>query len=396
MKMIHVVGDSKWGGGGTIILALADMARGLGWEVDFLTTDPICRQMAAAHGLGIIDLDVIWRDIRPLRDLRGLYRLYRFFKTHRYQLVHTHTSKAGVVGRIAARLAGVPAVLHTAHAFPFHEESGFPSRTIYRLIETFAGYFCDRIVTVSNYHRQWGLQLRIAKPSRLIAIPNGVSESNVAVRKIPSRVRAELGIAPEDWFLFTPGRLSEGKGLEYLIDAIPQLVRMTVKRFTLVLAGDGPLRTALERKAADSGYPDRIRFVGFRRDIGDLLNASDIVVLPSLHEGLSISLLEAMAVGKPIVATAIGGNLEPTGNGSAAMIVTPKDAAALAEAIITLINNPALAIEKGNKARELYLRHHTLERMVDGYRRVYQDLALNAHAPRPLRDEHAVVSGNRL
>ena len=129
MKMIHVVGDSKWGGGGTIILALADMARGLGWEVDFLTTDPICRQMAAAHGLGIIDLDVIWRDIRPLRDLRGLYRLYRFFKTHRYQLVHTHTSKAGVVGRIAARLAGVPAVLHTAHAFPFHEESGFPSRT---------------------------------------------------------------------------------------------------------------------------------------------------------------------------------------------------------------------------------------------------------------------------
>jgi len=377
MKVLHIVGDSKWGGGGAIILALADMAHDLGWDVGMLTTDPVCQGMARAHGVEIVDLDVIWRNIRPIRDLGGLHTLYRFLRANHYDVVHTHTSKAGFVGRIAARAAGVPVVIHTAHSFPFHEDSSPAFAFFYRCLEKCAARFCDRIVTVSRYHRDWGIRAGIADGGRLVAIPNGISEDNIAVTKGPAQIRAELGIPSDEVFIFTPGRLFAGKGLEYLIDCIPALTRNLSRSFRIVLAGDGILRPPLEQRAAGLQGRNKVLFLGFRTDIGNLLNACDIVVLPSLHEGLSIALLEAMAARKPIVATSIGGNLEPTANGRGAMIVPPKSSTALAAAITTLLHSPELAAEKAANARSLYSLNHTLDAMTTRYKALYEELTSN-------------------
>ena len=383
MRMIHVTGDSKWGGGAGIIFALAETAMQMGWEVDFLTTDPVCQQEGRAHGLRIVDLDAIRREISPLRDLRGLVSLYRFFKESKYGLVHTHTSKAGFLGRIAARLAAVPAIVHTAHAFSFHEESSFAERNAYVLLEKIAARFCDRIVTVSEYHRDWGVRLGIAPQSRMIAIPNGLRKERVEATVPPTAIRAEWGLAADDVAVLVAGRLAAGKGLEYLIEAVSRLRHREMRSFRVLLAGEGPLRAALERRVEELRLGDRITFLGFRTEIGSLLNASDIVVMPSLHEGCSISLLESMAAGKPIIASAIGSNLEVTSNGEGALLVPPKDASALATAIQRFIENPAQAMEKARAARAIYESRYTIERMTNAYRHLYEGLTSGARSTAP-------------
>ena len=375
MRILHIVGDSKWGGGGSIILALADMAHREGWQFDVLATDPVCQAMFQSHGVGIVDLDVIWRNIRPVRDVRGLNKLCSFLRRNRYDLVHTHTSKAGFVGRIAAYYAGVPAIIHTAHSFPFHEESGALSSFVWRTLERYAAHCCHRIVTVSHYHRDWGLRWRIGEQDKLVAIPNGIPGIQEFVRKSPSAVREELNIPSSDTLFITPGRLFQGKGLEYLIDAAALLSAQLLDRpFRIALVGDGPLRPALETRISLARLERKVTLLGFRDDIPDLLNAADVVVLPSLHEGMSISLLEAMSAKKPIVATAIGGNLEPTGNGEGALIVPAKDSAALAEAMATMMSNSRLAAEKASNAYRLFRTGHTQELMVARYRAVYREL----------------------
>src|SRR5437867_10276482 len=123
IKLLHVVGSSAFGGAARIILRLAELAKEQNWQVDILTTDNAFQEAAKQHGIGVIALDVIRRPIRPFWDLAGLVRLYRFLQTESYTIVHTHTSKGGFVGRLAARLAGVPVIVHTAHGFAFHERS---------------------------------------------------------------------------------------------------------------------------------------------------------------------------------------------------------------------------------------------------------------------------------
>lgn len=383
MRMIHVTGDSKWGGGAGIIFALAETAMEMGWGVDFLTTDPVCQAQGRARGLRIVDLDAIRRQINPLRDLRGLVSLYHYFKRSQYGLVHTHTSKAGFLGRIAARMAGVPAIVHTAHAFSFHEESSFAERNAYVLLEKIAARFCDRIVTVSEYHRDWGMRLGIAPPSRMLAIPNGLRRERVEASLPTAAIRAQWNLAPEEIAILVAGRLADGKGLEYLIEAVLRLQHRDIRRFRVLLAGEGPLRAALERRVHELRLADRIQFLGFCTEIGSLLNACDLVVMPSLHEGCSISLLEAMAAGKPIIASAIGSNLEVTSDGQGAFLVPPKNAAALAETIERLIENPSQAVEKARAARAIYESRYTIERMTNAYRSLYERLTVGARSTAP-------------
>jgi glycosyltransferase involved in cell wall biosynthesis len=387
VRLLHIVGDSRFGGAAGIILGLSRVAQAEGWQVDVLTTDPVFQHAVRQHGLGLVNLDVIRREIRPVWDLGGLFRLRGFLEREPYQIVHTHTSKAGFVGRLAARLAGVPAIVHTIHGFAFHEESPAPMRCFYSRLERLASRWCDRIVSVSEFHRAWALELGMCRTGRIMAIPNGIAELRRNREVGLTDLRREMGAAQRDLVVLSMSRLAADKGLEYLIEAAA-ILPQTERRIQIVIAGDGPARDRLQRLVSHLGVTQRVKFLGFREDVGDLLAASDLVVLPSLREGLSIALLEAMAAGKPIIASSIGSQREVASHADMAVLVRPADARALSEAIARLSGNEALMARLARAARGVYESRYTEDRMLHSYKQLYSDLVSEkcpAEAGTPLR-----------
>jgi glycosyltransferase involved in cell wall biosynthesis len=400
-RLLQIAGASKFGGDSVLILEISRAAQQAGFDVEILATHSVFQDFIRSEGLGLVDLDVIRREIRPIWDARGLARLTAYLRESSYSIVHTHTSKPGVVGRLAATRAGVPVIIHTVHGFGFHEESGAMARRVYANIEKAAAKWCDRIVTVSHFHRQVALNLGIAPAEKIMAIPNGVLTRRAQAQLPRAEIRARLGVQDE-FVILSTGRLAEQKGLEYLLKAIP-LVSSPGTPFKVLLAGDGPLSDQLRALAARLRVGARVEFLGFRNDIGDLLTAADLVVLPSLWEGLSISLLEAMAAGKPVITTAIGSNCEVTSDGRAAVLVPPKDPVSLARAIESLIADDVRRHELGRRAEQEQVRRYGMDRMLNSYLAEYESLLIRktgSTAPGPGRQESTTdgsdqVSGGR-
>jgi ribosomal protein S18 acetylase RimI-like enzyme len=212
--------------------------------------------------------------------------------------------------------------------------------------------------------------LGICGDDKIMAIPNGIALREPQSQMPAPELRRGWGAHEDDLVILSTGRLAPEKGLEDLLKAASLLQRMG-QSFRVVLAGDGPLRAQLERLAGDLAVSDRVTFLGYREDIPDLLTACDLVVLPSLREGLSIALLEAMAAGKPIVATSIGSNVAVASQAEMALLVPPCDHRALSEAILRCGQAPALRSRLGNNARRVFESHYTEKRMLNAYRQLY-------------------------
>lgn len=374
IKILHVVGDSKFGGASYGILRLARYWKTQNWGVQILSTDADLQRLAQSEGVEVLPLDVIWRATRPFKDLWGLWKLYRYLRVSEYTLVHTHTTKAGFIGRIAAALAGVPVIIHTSHGFAFHERSPRWKKLACTILDRIASIGCKRVIAVSHFHRRWGAALGIAAPSKIVAIPNGIPEP---AKREPSeivRIRSQWGLRPGQVAILTPGRLAPEKGLEDLIDAVALLDADIRSNLLVLIAGEGALYDVLVERVAKLKLNDCIRLLGFQNDVPSLLCAADIVVLPTWREGLSIALLEAMAQGCAIVTTTIGSNLEVTRNGEGASLVAPGATNQLASEIARLAKDPQARERLSGRAREIYLEEYTLDRMLNEYHNLYKGL----------------------
>jgi glycosyltransferase involved in cell wall biosynthesis len=377
-RLLHIVGGSGFGGASLVIESLACAAQEAGWQVDVLTTNPRLVSVLLGRGIGVLDIDVIRRPVRPCFDLRGTMLLARELRQRSYDLVHTHTSKAGFVGRLAAHLAGIRNVVHTVHGFAFHEASCWATIRTYSSLERLAARWCDHIVTVSEFHRTWALQLGICHPSKITAIPNGIGEVGTGSARPAREVRAELGVPADAAIFLALGRLEKGKGLESLVRAVAQLRQRSPTPFVLAIAGDGAERSRLERLVTQLNLAADIRLLGFRDDVADLLAACDVIVLPSIREGMSISLLEAMSAAKPMIVSTIGSNREATMNGECAVLVSPNSVGGLSTAMADLLRSPSRGAAMAVRARARYVQCYTERRMTDSYLRVYEQVVANS------------------
>jgi glycosyltransferase involved in cell wall biosynthesis len=305
------------------------------------------------------------REIHPLRDLCALRALRRLIREERPEIVHTHTSKAGFLGRLAARLEHVPHIIHTPHGHVF---GGYFSPTASRLfigLERLAARWTDRIVTLTDAEAEQHLALGIGRRAQFVTIPSGVDLDNI-VSAVP------VLLAPHGPIIGTVGRLTSIKGHQHLIDAVPEILRRCPAAH-VALVGDGEMRQALMERTRRLGVDGRVIFTGYREDIPALIAGMDVFVLPSLNEGMGRVLVMAMALGKPIVATHVGGVPELLGQGEAGLLVPPADPRALTDAICALLADPFRAKTLGAAGRRRAPPYSTRV-MIESLEKLYRDV----------------------
>lgn len=397
MRALQIAGNSSYGGGDYLLLHWCRHLLSRGWEVDVLATDPVVvSELRRIPRLGVVDHILIPRDIAPGPQLRAARQLLELLRRGRYDVVHTYTATPGFLGRIMARLAGTPVILHHQAGWAVNEFSSLRERVCYTPLEYLATLASTRTICVSHADAVNARRFRCAPRFKLATICNGIDPepfAHAAPAVSGGDLRRELGIPADHLLIGNTGRLAEQKDNASLVQAMAPLRGMLGGRpFTLLLAGDGPERPALERLRVELGLHAEVRFLGFRRDIPRVLEALDLFVSPSLWEGLSISILEAMAAARAIVTTDILANAELVEHEVTGLLAPTRDPAALAAAIARLANEPGLAERVATAARRRVYERYSLQRMLDETLELQVGLlppGLRERASAPLREVEA-------
>jgi glycosyltransferase involved in cell wall biosynthesis len=326
-----------------------------------------------ARGIPLTIEPALVREIRPAKDLLAVVRLARFIRRSRYAIVHTHSSKAGVLGRWAAWLAGTPIIVHTVHGWGHHERQHPLARRFYILLEQVTQRITDKLIVVSPRNIEKGLADGIATPAKYVTIRSGIELDRFRRPARPREaVRAELGIPLDAPVVGTVTRLSPQKApLDFVTAAAQGAASRPGAHFVVV--GDGPLRAEVESRVAAAGLAGRFHLTGLRRDVPDLLHSFDVFALTSLWEGLPRVLIQAMAAGLPVVATAVDGSAEAVEDGVNGLLTPPGDPQALAAALLRLLGDPALAVQMGAAGQER-AGEFGARKMVDDIAALYETL----------------------
>ncbi len=314
------------------------------------------------------------RTLSPTRDTLALRQIVRILRRHHPDIVHTRTTKAGILGRAAARLAGVPIVLHTEHGLPYYDTQPLLAREASKRIQQMAGWISTRVLSQNrlDYHRM--LRNGLVRRDRLIYEGNGVDVSTLRRYHDPercARIRAEFGVGTGDVLCVMLARLEPVKRVDRLIDAIARISRGDIR---VVICGEGIDRPGLELMAKRLGLDRKVTFAGFRADAWDIIDASSFVCLTSDKEGMPRSLMEAMAMGRAAVATDVSGTDEVVHHGETGLLVPPNDIRRLAGAIEELAGSRELRTHMGAKAMERAARYFDEREVVDRLDRLYEEL----------------------
>lgn len=290
-------------------------------------------------------------EARNLRDVRAFRRLVRLVRDERIDLVHAHLTSAAIWGTLASRLTGRPCVA-TLHVLPLEGGAWTRPGLRERLMNFLLRRWCAAVIAVSGAVRDAYARAGHVDPAMIVVVPNGIDgEAFAPDSRRRSAARRELGLAPGTMAVLTVSVLREGKGLDVLLEAAPAVIAASPDTVFLV-AGDGPSSDALRAQSGELGLAERVRWLGFRSDVGNLLAAADLFVHPSLRDALPTALLEAMAAGVAVVATRTGGIPEIVDDPRLGCLVPPSDPGSLAHAITGLLRRPEERAAMGAAARE--------------------------------------------
>jgi glycosyltransferase involved in cell wall biosynthesis len=372
VRILHVTATTT-GGIGLLLLSLAKhldkkkfdvtVAFGPGYMLD---------EEFFKEGISVYTISTS-RKIDPFSIVKGFFQIYRLIKEKRFDIVHSHTSVGGLIGRIAGKLAGVSVVIWSIHGFASHEGQNRFKKYFFLLIEKLLDKFTDHYVAVSEALKKEGIQNRILTSNKITVIHNGIELRNFNKNFNVIQKKKELGIEMSRTIIGTVTRFEPQKAIHDFLVAV-SYVKKTYPDIKVVIAGDGPLRREIEKLINDLKLNDNITLLGWRNDVPEILAVLDIFCQSSLWEGCPMVLLEAMAVGKPIIATNVGGVKEIVEDDNTGILVPPADPKAMGDAIVKLMNNKEKTMKMGMNGRRRAESFFNVDLMLIKYERLYQEL----------------------
>jgi glycosyltransferase involved in cell wall biosynthesis len=356
MHILYLITRAEMGGSQTHLL---ELLRGFRHEFRLsLATGEEGFLTEAARSLGVetFVLPNLVQPLDPLRDVKALKEVIQILQRIRPDLIHCHTSKAGIVGRAAARAVGVPAVF-TAHTWSFANGTSRMWKLIGTPSERLAARFTTKIIAVSDSNRDLAIKQKVAPEYKIVTVHNGIPDTGCRARPDRAGVPRIVMVA----------RFAPQKNQQQLLSALADVDLP----FRLTFVGDGPTRGAIEQQAGELGLIPRVEFLGVRRDTDQILAASDLFVLATNWEGFPITILEAMRAGLPVIATDVDGVREAVFDGETGYLVPRGDTQSLREKLVLVLNNGKLRAKLGAAGRAIYEREFTRPVMLDKIAGVY-------------------------
>ena len=382
-KVLHIITHLGFGGAQDNTLLTVKGHTRQRYEVHLASGEDYTDWMAR----GQMDADAFFlfpdlhRSVQPQADRRALNQMTDFLRKHQYDIVHTHSSKAGILGRIAAHRAQVPVIIHTFHGFGWkvasaaqtHPRQAYVAalkKWFYILIERYAASISDALITVSELNKEEAININLAPPEKFKTVYSGIDLKRFKVKVERTEKLLSLGLQLNRPIIGTIGRLSTQKApLDFV--AAAKLVLQQQPNLQFVMVGDGPLASQVHQAIGDE---HRIKLFGYRDDIPEILSILDLFVLSSLWEGLGRALTEAMIMGVPVAATAVDGVPELVTHQQTGLLSFPGDPIQLADNIVWLLDHPEEAQRMTQSARNRVVPTFSAERMVEQIEVLYERL----------------------
>ncbi|OQY30068.1 MAG: hypothetical protein B6244_02065 [Candidatus Cloacimonetes bacterium 4572_55] len=372
-KVAHVITMLELGGAQQNTLYTVSHLNKEHYEVYLVAHDKgfLVKEAKKLTGFHTLFLPALRRKIRPWSDVVALYQLYRFFRREKIDIVHTHSSKAGVLGRVAAWLARVPVIIHTIHGFGFHDSQSRIVKKIYVILERVCARISDQLVAVAYDNIRKGLQEGIGKRDLYRVIRSGIDIKRFS--RVSGMINQELGIPINAKLIGQIGNFKPQKNpLDFV--RVAALVAKQVPDSYFLMVGDGILRPDIERLIRELGLDDQVKLTGWRQDVEVLIQHLDVLALTSRWEGLPRVYLQAMAGGKPVVGTAVDGGPEAIRHGENGYMLPVGDTQGMADKISYLLTHDAVRRKMGERGREL-VREFDIDLMVRQQEDMYKELS---------------------
>jgi glycosyltransferase involved in cell wall biosynthesis len=351
------------------------------YEVVDLVTGPTTgpegsiEKTAVEQGVDLIRVPELIRAIRPLTDFAALRKLKHIVRQGRYDIVHTHSAKGGVLGRMAAKSAGVPVIVHTIHGPSFFPYQSRWKNFFYKSAERYVGRMTTHFISVADAMTKQYLAAGIGRPGQYTTIYSGMEIGAFLNQPRDETLREQLGIKPDELVVGKIARLFELKGHNFLLAAAPQIARQ-VPQVKFLLVGDGLLHQHYQKEAQRLGIADRVLFTGLvpPQEMPRYISVMDVVAHLSLREGLPRTLPQALACGKPVVAFDLDGSAEVCLDGRTGFLIPAEDVGALTRTVVRLLRDRELAGRMGAAGREWVREKFSIETMVRQIDELYQRL----------------------
>lgn len=311
--------------------------------------------------------------INPWKDLLAVMELVRLMKKERFDIVHSCNSRAGILARVAAQIAGVPGVIHTVMGYAFLYDVPCITKWFYILIERIAAHLCHKLIFISLPMMKWGKKYNMAPEGKTVLIYSGIDEKEFDIKIDIDKKREEFGIKPDELVVGLVSKLWKGKGHIDFLNAARIVLNSGIKaRFMII--GEGYMREKLEKHATEIEIDKSCIFTGFRGDIPEVTSILDVSVLPSHWEGMGRVLLEAMYLAKPVVATDVGGIPDIVKDSETAFLVKVGDVGGLADKILQLLKDGDLRERMGALGKRHFKKEYTSSWMCQQIVNLYREV----------------------